>query len=205
MGYTTDYIGHIDIRPSLNDAEVGYLQAFSDSRRWARPEGPYAVPDDPDGEDLSGYDGRALNLPPEGQPGPWCDWVPCWDGCCLSYDGAERFYAPVPWLRYLIDHFLMPGAVASTKQDPRFASFTFDHILEGMVVGCRRDTKELFAIHVRNNVVRTEVLRRADPRYRQYPPLPYEEAIDDDLTPPRRRRREQEAEGAVLPFTRPGA
>ena len=47
-----------------------------------------------------------------------------------------------------------------------------------MVVGCRRDNKELFGIRVRGNVVSTEVLRSADPRYSDYPPLPYEEAID---------------------------
>ena len=205
MGYTTDYLGHIDIAPSLNEAELGYLDMFSRSRRWSRPGGPYAVPSDPDADEAADSGDRAFNIPPEGQPGLWCDWVPCWDGCCLSFEGSERFYAPVPWLRYLIDHFLKPGATAAAGTDPRFVSFTFDHVLDGMVVGCRRDTKELFAVTVRHNVVRTEVLRRADPRYRAYPPLPYEDAIDDELSPMQRRRRDQAAQGVVLPFTRPGA
>jgi predicted Fe-S protein YdhL (DUF1289 family) len=45
------------------------------------------------------------------------------------------------------------------------------HVLDGVVVGCRRDYKELFAIRVIENVVRTEVLRRADRRHVDYPPL----------------------------------
>jgi len=106
----------------------------------------------------------------------------------------------VTWLRYLIDHFLKPGARASRTGDPRFAGFTFDHVLEGMVVGCRRDNKELFMISVAANGVRQQILRRADRRYRDYPPLPYEEAIDRELPPSRRRRRDRE--GQVLPFTR---
>ncbi len=201
MGYTTDFIGHIDITPSLNEQETAYLTAFSHSRRYERPGGAYDVPGNPRAEDGQYRSvGRSYNVPPDGQPALWCDWVPCWDGCCLSYDGTEKFYAPVEWMRYLIDHFLKPGAAASRVDEPRFAGFTFDHVLDGIVVGCRRDNKELFAIRVTENVVRTEVLRRADRRYVDYPPLPYEEAIDRDLSPRQRRRRERE--GQVLPFTR---
>jgi len=49
----------------------------------------------------------------------------------------------------------------------------------------------VFAIVVERNEVREEVIRRADPRYVDWPPLPYEEAIDREL-PPRQRRRRQE-------------
>jgi hypothetical protein len=203
MGYTTDFIGHIDIEPSLNEDEILYLTAFSESRRCERPGGEYAVPGNPRAEQDASYPGCNGNVPPGTQPGLWCDWVPCWDGCCLSYNGVEKFYAPVPWLRYLIDHFLKPGASAARVGDARFDEFTFDHELDGMVVGCRRDNKELFAITVRRNVVRTEVLRRADRRYLDFPPLPYEQAIDRE--PSRRRRRRREDGGQVLPFTRPSA
>lgn len=44
VGSTTDFIGHVDIDPPLNDAEIEYLTAFSESRRCLRPGGPYAVP-----------------------------------------------------------------------------------------------------------------------------------------------------------------
>lgn len=68
-----------------------------------------------------------------------------------------------PWLRYVIDHFLKTGAEASG--DTRFSGFTFDHVLNGTLVGCRRDNKELFAIRATDNVVTRTVLTRADPRY----------------------------------------
>jgi hypothetical protein len=116
----------------------------------------------------------------------------------LSYEGFEKFYAPVEWLRYLIEHFLKPGAEASRTGHPDFAAFTFDHVLDGMVVGCRRDNKELFAITVADNAVRSKVLRRGDRDYRDYAPLPYEQAVDRQLSPDQRRRRERN--GQVLPF-----
>lgn len=203
MGYPTDFVGHVDIAPALNDDEIAYLTAFCESRRWERPAGPYDVPGDPRAEEAAA-DGRAYNRPAQGQPGLWCDWVPCWDGCCIAYDGVERFFGAVLWLRYLIDHFLEPDAFASRTGDPRFAGFTFDHVLSGMVVGCRRDNKQLFAITVEGNRVSEQILRAADRRYLDLPPLPYESAIDAGLSPRRQRLRRREAQ--VLPFIRkPGA
>ena len=181
MGYTTDFIGHIDVYPPLNAAEQAYLTAFSESRRWRRPGGPYEVPGNPRAEDVDDAptdDIDAYNTPPAGQPGLWCQWVPCWDGCCLAFDGHEKFYDPVAWLTYLIDHFLKPGAVVSHSGLPAFDGFTFDHACEGLVVGCRRDTKELFAVRARTNVVTKETLRPADARYLDWPPLPYEDYAD---------------------------
>lgn len=133
---------------------------------------------------------------PDEQPGFWCDWVPCWEGCCLAFNGNEKFYSPVSWLRYLIDHFLRPGAHASASPGPLFEHFTFDHVLDGTVVGCRRDNKGLSAIRVERNEVREEVIRPADPRYVDWPPLPYEAAIDRDLSPRQRRRQERRSDAA---------
>lgn len=39
MGYTTDFLGHIDVHPPLNEAEQTYLTAFSRSRRFDREGG----------------------------------------------------------------------------------------------------------------------------------------------------------------------
>jgi hypothetical protein len=188
MGYTTDFLGHIDIDPPLNEAETAYLSAFHRSRRYDRPEGPYYVPPNPYANDRDGEDIDRYNRPAPGQPGLWCRWVPCWDGCCLSLDGEEKIYQPVQWLNYLIDTFLVPGAAAASSGLACFDDFSFDHVLEGLVVGCRRDDKELFAIRVVDSVVTEESLRPADPRYRDYPPLPYEEVIDRDRAWSRRRK-----------------
>ena len=189
MGYTTDFVGHIDIDPALNQDEIEYLTAFAASRRFDRPEGPYAVPGNPYADERSGGDSERRNRTAPGQPQLYCQWVPCWDGCCLSFDGREKFYEPVARLRYLVTHFLRPGAEASRSGLPQFEHFTFDHALSGMVVGCRRDTKELFAITAQGSRVTSKVLRRGDPAYWNLPPLPYEEARDRWADRSRRRRR----------------
>ena len=158
MGYTTDFVGHIDITPPLNAQEAAYLSAFSGSRRFERGDGPYAVPGNPAAEEQGDVEIDRYNTPPDGQPGLWCRWVPCWEGCCLALDGGEKIYDPTRWLRYLIDHFLKPGALAAAGGHQQLVGLTFDHRLDGMVVGCRRDNKELYAIEVVDNVD-----HRADP------------------------------------------
>src|SRR5680860_1176220 len=99
MGYTTDFIGHIDINPMLNDAEQAYLQAFSRARRWDREEGPYVVPGNPAAEEQdSERDRDSYNRTAPGQPELYCQWVPCWDGCCLAFEVQHEF-CEVRWPR----------------------------------------------------------------------------------------------------------
>lgn len=117
----------------------------------------------------------------------------------MAWNGTEKSDSMIEWLRYLIAHFLRPGAIAEGQDG--FEVFTFDHTLSGMVVGCRRDTKELFAVTVSDNRVRTRVLRAPDPRYADLPPLPYEQQIDRRNDRIRRRRgRAREGDAQVLPL-----
>ena len=201
MGFSTDFVGHIDIEPPLNDSEIAYLLAFAASRRHDRGD-PYEVPGNPRAAIGDGPVDESYNRPPEGQPDLWCDWQVCWDGCCITWSGKEKSYAMEPWLRYVIDHFLREGAHAA--EDARFEDFTFDHVLTGTLVGCRRDNKELFAIHVHDNTVTRQVMTPADQRYVDYPPLAYEEEIDrqDDDMRRRRRRPLPEESAKVVPFAR---
>ena len=115
----------------------------------------------------------------------------------MSYNGHEKFYRATEWMRYLIDHFLRPGAHAEDSGLHWFDGFTFDHRCDGVVAGCRRDNKELFLIRVEDNEVREEVLRPADPRYLDFPPLPYEAYLDamDESRPRRRRRKPSKGRG----------
>lgn len=190
MGFTTDFIGHVDVAPSLNQAEQAYLTAFSESRRYERPGGPYEVPGNPqaDWQVMDTLPANVINKVAANQPGYYCRWVPCWDGCCLSYNGDEKFYDSTRWLNYLIEHFLRPGAYAEASGLDCFREFTFDHQLDGVVAGCRRDNKELFLIRVHDGVATEEVLRRADPRFGDWPQLPYETQIDNSGSARLKRR-----------------
>jgi hypothetical protein len=187
MGYSTDFIGIIDIYPPLNDAEQAYLTAYAGSRRTDTEQAPYVVPGNPAAEEF-----EPTVLPVEAKrqsiaardrttdrpPGPWCGWVPAWSGDCLTFDGKEKFYEPVEWLRYLIAHFLRPGARAASSGLGYFQQFTFDHVLDGVIAGSRRDTCELFLIDVRANKVTKTVLRPGDPQPWELDPLPYQAESD---------------------------
>src|SRR6059058_4044667 len=58
---------------ALNDDEIAYLSAFSQSRRFARAGGPYDVPGNPRAEEYDDVDRDAYNENAPGQPGLWCD------------------------------------------------------------------------------------------------------------------------------------
>lgn len=193
MGYTTDFVGHIDITPHLNEGETAYLEAFRHARHFDRGGSPYDVPGNPLAPDHVGVPTEQYNALGVGKPQLYCQWAVCGSGCCLAFDGNEKFYQPVEWLRYLINQFLKPGATGSKAGHPQLAEFTFDHHLSGMIVGCRRDTRELFAVTVTDNRVTRRVLRPGDPPYGEQSPLDYQKAIDRDRDMRTRRRRDSPA------------
>ena len=156
MGYTTDFTGCVRIEPPLNAAEAEFLQRFADSRRMRYVEGPYVVDESrPVTED--GY-----NLPSDGQPGLWCQWVPCegvaddnrvHPAAALEWDQGEKFYESAEWMKYLIDHFLKPGAVAEGQ--PGFEAFTFDHVVNGVIEAQGEYPDDKWKLIVNDNVVKT--------------------------------------------------
>lgn len=188
MGYNTDLIGHFTVEPHLNAAEVEWLIAYADTRRWDRPAGPYVVLDNPAVREE--YDEiQAFNRPAPGEPGLNCDWVPCPDGDCIAFDGREKFYEPGAWLAYLIDHFLRPGAVASTSGDRGFAGFTFDHHVNGIVAAHRADTRRLWLIEVIDNEVAERTLVQGEDEAMVWGLLPYEKRAGAERDGQSRRRR----------------
>jgi hypothetical protein len=187
MGYTTDFVGYVSVDPPLNVAECEYLEAFSQTRRWLRPEGRYVVLDNPYVDEVHD-DVNRYNRPWPGEPGLWCPWRPCLDGRDITWDGIEKPYAPVEWMRDLINHFLKPGAAALSSGLACFSEFTFDHWVDGTLVGCRRDTGRLFAIEVRANRVRERTLMAGIDESSLWGPLPYQSSIDD-ARPKRRKHR----------------
>ena len=138
-----------------------------------------------------------FNRPAPGQPGLHCQWTPCPEGCCLSWDGTEKFYEPTAWLGYLIEHFLRPGAVVAAQRPLDDEGFTFDHVVNGIVVACRRDTRRLWMICVDDNVVSETDLEAGLDERKVWGPFPYEEQIDARRER-RRRRRDIGSFGAVV-------
>lgn len=60
----------------------------------------------------------------ECQPGLWCQWGVSEDGATLEWNGSEKFYNYVEWLKYLIAHFFnihgskLNGEIEWKGEDP---------------------------------------------------------------------------------------
>lgn len=130
MGYTTTFTGKFTCTPALNADQVAYLKALADTRRMQR-KGASKLPDPlreavglpvgNEGEYFVGGTGWAgqdhdetivdYNNPPAAQPGLWCQWVPSDDGKFIKWDGGEKFYQYVEWIKYINENFLKPWGV----------------------------------------------------------------------------------------------
>lgn len=157
MGLHTSYLGHVRIAPALNEKEVEFLSGFNHTRHCGDQERPLSTAQHPADNERTA-DVEAYNRAAPGMPGLWCPWTCCSTGCCLHWDGVEKPYSPQEWLTYLIDTFLRPGGALHADAEARGLGLTFDHILNGMLVGERHETAELFALEVRDNVVSRHVL-----------------------------------------------
>lgn len=164
MGYQTDYVGYLQVEPPLGPRERSLIDRISGSLFLPESRGGLRVADEED---------EVLRRLGSGAPRGWSNWTACPQGCCLSYDGGDKANHMVPWLRFLMDTFLVPGAAADGVP-----GMTCDHVLNGMVVGSRRDTRELFSITVRSNDVEVELLWPGDPGWSDYPRLAYQVEID---------------------------
>jgi hypothetical protein len=135
MGYSTDFSGCFTVNDKpLSKEHVEYLAKFADTRRMKRnaaltekrddpirkaaglpvgPDGGYFVAEDGVAGQGAGFGTQVSdvvdhNVPPTGQPGLWCQWVPNADGTAIEWDGGEKFYDYVEWLEYIIVNFLKP-------------------------------------------------------------------------------------------------
>lgn len=130
MGYTTKFTGRFVCTPALNNDQVAYLTALSETRRMQR-KGASKLPDPlrhavglplgVEDEYFVGGTGWAgqdrddsvvnYNRAPGGQPGLWCKWVPSANGKFIKWNGEEKFYRSVEWIEYLHQHFLNPWGI----------------------------------------------------------------------------------------------
>lgn len=135
------FIGCIRIQPALNEAEQDFLLDLLVSGRTLR-----GTPT-----------GRGVAEVPFAHLG----WEVCADGCCLEWDpDLEDAKWMADTLRFVVDHLLRRGAKA--EGHPRFGGFSFDHVLEGAVVG-QTYAGRMRLVEVTGNVVRDrEVLASCD-------------------------------------------
>lgn len=129
MGYTTNFTGKMKIDPPLNSDQVNYINKFNNTRRMSRDASICAKMPDPvreavglpvgiEGEFFVGGLGFAgqdndksileHNSPSSTQPGLWCQWEVTENGKYLKWDGGEKFYDYIEWLRYIQDNMLKP-------------------------------------------------------------------------------------------------
>lgn len=155
MSYHVRYDGKLSVVPPLNPAEVKALATFHDSRRISTTAGPLDTRDLSSGHpDVIDY-----NTPPEGQPGLWCDVTPLEDGTHLGVDPNRENGDITPWVEYLIDHLLKPGAVyseipESVGEKDVLRSFTFDHVVNGEMK-CVGEDGDVWLLRVKDNVVKS--------------------------------------------------
>jgi len=154
MGYTTTFEGRFNLDKPLTKEHSEYLQEFAKSRRMRRNESLTQGLEDRSraavgllvGPEGCFYVGDAdfgcvvdHNVPPTGQPGLWCQWVPSDDDQGIEWDGGEKFYNYTEWLKYLVKRFLAP----------------WGYVLSGSVAWDGEDHSDRGTLVVRNNVVST--------------------------------------------------
>lgn len=88
MGYTTDFSGGLKLNRELTHKEWLELTALGDSYEKEL----YAKYTDT----------------PETIPDSYLQWVPNKDGTEIVWNGGEKFYDYIHWLRWLIKHYLKP-------------------------------------------------------------------------------------------------
>lgn len=151
MGYTTEFRGKWNLNKPLDDTTFNFLKKFNETRRMKRNlpeiygiEGEFFV----DGKGFMGQDREAsvvdYNQPPVSQPGLWCKWTPTDDRMHIEWDGAEKFYDYVEWIKYIISKVLAPrGYVLNGNIDYKGEDFD-DHgtikIVDNVVDGERLTT-----------------------------------------------------------------
>lgn len=163
MGYTTEFSGAFIITPQLAREHQAFLTKFAQVRHMKRD--PVAAKKEPDpireavgldvgewgkhyvgsvaqfGQDRNGVGGLIdFNTTPPDCPGLWCQWIPSDDGTKLEWDGGEKFYYYVAWLKYLIEEYLKPWGYA----------------LNGAVTWQGESDDDKGVIHVVNNDVTTD-------------------------------------------------
>ena len=158
VGFDTRYLGHLRITPSLNPAEVQWLRGFA---AWgALLDGdPFRLPRNPRAALVKAFaDAGGAMSQPASVPSGVQDWRVCEHGDRITWVRSARSNEAERALTFLVEHYLGPDALAKGCENPDFAAFTFDHRLDGVIVGERDDTDELFLLRVEGSTFTHETL-----------------------------------------------
>lgn len=88
MGYTTEFRGCFELNKALDKETNDFLVKFSETRH--------------------DKDGCSPSVAAPSWSAVWCQWVPADDGRVIEWDGNEKFYNYVEWIKYLISEVLAP-------------------------------------------------------------------------------------------------
>jgi hypothetical protein len=116
MGFNTEDLGHLEITPHLNAAQVQWLSGFAD---WGGiPDGdPFALPMNPRAELAAAFDRAGGSMSLRGHiPHGVHDWRVCEHGDRISRRRGDKSNDAVASLRFLVSHYLGPGCCRSEVQ-----------------------------------------------------------------------------------------
>lgn len=117
MGYTTDFRGEFKVDRPLDDETFNLINGIASTRRMKRQglDKKYGIDGEfyfnPDSKDFGQEQEDSIvdyNTPPSTQPGLWCQWIVLDDKQTIEWDGGEKFYNYIEWIKYIIDKILIP-------------------------------------------------------------------------------------------------
>lgn len=124
MGYTTQFLGAINVEPPFNAQEIQFLKEFIKNDNI--------------------YPDTNRNL-------SYLQWT-TFDGKSLEWDKNEKFYDAAEWMSYLIFHFFGANPIAKINSPEKF-SFLQGHRLNGKIEAQGEEVKDKWDLIVENNVL----------------------------------------------------
>lgn len=142
MGYSTDFEGSINLDKKVDEKTKEWLNGLSNTRRMKRDtkvlarllgitEKECIYKYGEDGKNYFDYidmgqrfteDVLNYNFPPSNQPGLWCSWRLGEDNSSIEWNGAEKFYNYVQWMKYIVNELVdrdykMNGVISWKGED----------------------------------------------------------------------------------------
>lgn len=173
MGYTTDFMGSFSCTPALNEKQFAYLEKFTEIRHMRRDPDKCSKISDPireavnlpigseaeyfvNGSETHGHPSILdYNNPPKNQPGLWCQWIPTNEGENIEWDGNEKFYDYIEWIKYLNENFLKPWKI----------------VLSGMVSWQGESTGDIGVIVAKDGEIRVKEINPSSIKFEDCDPI----------------------------------